>query len=130
MVVTCVFELSSLGWCSHLYHTLTHLDEDGCLKESSLSPSATPDRKGSDVRVSRSSRKTKVLRGIMWCSVSRALHSTAVPPPVGDPQLVSLSANTHLVMSPWSPTRSAHQPGANYFCRGVQPGPHLGSSSF
>lgn len=50
--------------------------------------------------------------------------------PVGGPQLVSHTANTHLNMSWWSPTRSPHQPGANYFSSGVQPGPRLGSSLF
>lgn len=30
-------------------------------------------------------------------------------------------------MSRWSPTRSPHQPGANYFSSGVQPGPRPGT---
>ena len=55
---------------------------------------------------------------------------TARQLPVGGSQLVSHTANTHLNMSRWSPTRSPHQPGANYFSRGVQPGPCLGSFPF
>lgn len=46
--------------------------------------------------------------------------------PVGGPQLVSHSANTHLNMSRWSP----HEAGANYFSSGVQPGPCPGSIPF
>ena len=65
----------------------------------------------------------------LW-SFKGFVSCTAQQLPVGGSQLVSHTANTHLNMSRWSPTRSPHQPGANYFSRGVQPGPRLGSFPF
>lgn len=67
------------------------------------------------------------LKGL--CRAQWAGHCTVQQLPVEGSQLVSHTANTHLNMSQWSPTRSPHQLGANYFSSGEQTGQRQGFSS-
>lgn len=126
-----------LGWCSHLCHSLMDLGVDRCvwwrawntwqkkftchiLQLFPLNSCKTSSRP-----LLPSLQSLKALCRAQWAG-----RCTVQQLPVGGPQLVSHAANTHLNMSRWSPARSPHQPGANYFSGGVQPGPRLGSFPF